>query len=102
MSANDHHHIMPMKVYNVVFISLLFLTAFTVLVAQFDFGPLNTFIAMAVATVKASLVGMYFMQLKYEDKTFTVCLLAGVFFLIVMFAFIAVDVGSRIPLESTL
>ena len=94
MSANSHH-VMPMKIYNTVFISLLFLTAFTVAIAQFDFGSLNTLIAMLVATVKAALVGMYFMHLKYEDKTFAVCLLAGVFFLIVMFAFIAVDVGSR-------
>ena len=101
MSA-DGHHIMPMKTYNVVFISLLFLTAFTVLVAQFDFGAMNTLIAMLVATVKATLVGMYFMHLKYEDRTFAVCLLAGVFFLIVMFAFIAVDVGSRAAVLNTL
>jgi len=89
------HHVTPMKTYNVVFISLLILTAFTVLVAQFDFGAFNTLIAMAVATVKATLVGAYFMQLKHEDKTFTLCLISGVFFLIVMFAFIAMDVGSR-------
>ena len=42
------------------------------------------------------------MHLKYDTKANAVCLLAGVFFLVVMFAFIAVDVGSRIPLESTL
>lgn len=101
MSTNGHH-IMPMKTYNTVFISLLFLTAFTVVVAQFDFGSLNTLIAMLVATVKASLVGMYFMHLKYEDKTFTVCLLSGVFFLIIMFAFIAMDVGSRVLETNTL
>jgi len=96
------HHVTPMKTYNVVFISLLILTAFTVLVAQFDFGAFNTLIAMAVATVKATLVGAYFMQLKHEDKTFTLCLISGVFFLIVMFAFIAMDVGSRVLETNTL
>jgi len=101
MSANEHH-IMPMKTYNVVFITLLILTAFTVLIAQFDFGAMNTLIAMLVATVKATLVGMYFMHLKYEDKTYAVCLLSGVFFLIIMFAFIAVDVGSRVIETNTL
>lgn len=72
------------------------------LVAQFDFGSFNTLIAMLVATVKATLVGAYFMQLKHEDKTFTLCLVSGVFFLVVMFAFIAMDVGSRVIESSTL
>lgn len=96
------HHITPMKTYNVVFGTLIILTAFTVLVAQFDFGAFNTLIAMAVATVKATLVGAYFMQLRNEDKTFTLCLISGVFFLIVMFSFIAMDVGSRVIESSTL
>jgi len=96
------HHITPMKTYNVIFGTLIILTAFTVLVAQFDFGAFNTLIAMAVATVKATLVGMYFMQLKNEDKTFTVCLLSGVFFLMIMFSFIAMDVGSRVIETNTL
>lgn len=100
--SDNGHHILPFKLYLNIFVSLLVLTVITVWVAQFDFGSLNTFIAMAVATVKASLVGMYFMHLKYDDKANTVCLLAGVFFLIVMFAFIAVDVYTRVPQGSTL
>ena len=96
------HHILPFKLYATVFAVLLVLTAATVWVAQFDFGALNTFIAMAVATVKATLVGLYFMHLKYDDKANAVCVLAGVFFLIIMFAFIAIDIYTRIPLTSTL
>jgi len=100
--SDNGHHVLPFSLYVKIFLSLLFLTVVTVWVAQFDFGSLNTFIAMAVATVKATLVGLYFMHLKYDEKTNSVCLLAGVFFLIVMFAFIAIDVYTRIPQGSTL
>ncbi len=98
----DGHHVLPLKVYINVFVSLLVLTAVTVLVAQFDFGSFNAFIAMAVATVKATLVAMYFMHLKYDDKTNTLCLVSGFFFLIVMFAFIALDLSSRAVQLNTL
>lgn len=101
MSA-DGHHVLPLKVYINVFVTLLFLTALTVLVAQFDFGSFNAFIAMGVATVKATLVAMYFMHLKYDDKTNAICLVGGFFFLIVMYSFIALDVGSRAVQMNTL
>lgn len=79
MSENGHH-VLPMKVYTTVFISLLVLTVITVLAAQFDFGSLNAFIAIAIATIKATLVALYFMHLKYDNKTNAVCLLSGFFF----------------------
>ena len=100
--SDNGHHILPLKLYITVFISLLVLTAFTVWIAQFHFGALNTFIAMLVATVKATLVALYFMHLKYDDKMNAVCLLSGVFFLVVMFAFIAIDVYTRVLQGSTL
>lgn len=101
MSSNEHH-ILPFSLYVKIFLSLLVLTVITVLVAQFDFGSLNTLIAMLVATVKATLVALYFMHLKYDDKANAVCLLGGVFFLIIMFAFIAIDIYTRVLQGSTL
>ena len=101
MSENGHH-ILPFKLYVNVFLTLLVLTFITVWVAQFDFGSLNTVIAMLVATIKATLVALYFMHLKYDEKTNAVCLLCGVFFLLVMFAFIAIDVYTRVSQGSTL
>ena len=100
--SDNGHHILPFKLYVQIFASLLVLTVITVWVAQFDFGSLNTVIAMLVATVKATLVALYFMHLKYDDKLNTVCLLSGVFFLLVMFAFIAIDVYTRVFQGSTL
>lgn len=63
-------HILPKKVYWAVFFALMVLTVITVVVAKvkaFDFGSLNLVIAMAIASVKASLVALYFMHLKYEN-----------------------------------
>lgn len=79
---------------------LLFLTVVTVLVAKpvsgFDAGFLNVFIAFFIATVKASFVGAFFMQLKYENKLYLVIILSGVFFLLTIFGFVGFDVATRV------
>jgi cytochrome c oxidase subunit 4 len=100
--SGDGHHVLPMKIYINVFASLLVLTAITVWVAQFDFGMFNGIIAMGVATIKATLVALYFMHLKYDDKVNALCLVSAFFFLFVMFIFIYVDIASRVPQLNTL
>jgi len=55
-----------------IFGGLIFLTFVTVGVAQVDLGALNFVVAMLVASVKASLVCMFFMGLKYDHKENTV------------------------------
>ena len=61
-------HIVPIKTYNTVFISLLVLTAFTVAAATIDIGPFNLPLALAIATFKAAIVTLFFMHLNYEHK----------------------------------
>ena len=99
MSKN---HIIPFELYIKVLVALLVLTVITVAVAQVDFGVLNTIIAMGIATVKAALVLLYFMHLKYDDKTYLVIFLSGVFFLLVIFLFCEFDLITRIPEKSVL
>lgn len=55
-----------------IFGALISLTIITVAVAQIDLGFLNFAVAMLVASVKASLVCMFFMGLKYDHKENTV------------------------------
>ena len=98
----SNNHIIPFKVYIKVLSALLVLTVITVAVAQVDFGVLNAVIAMGIATVKAALVLLYFMHLKYDDKTYLVIFLAGVFFLVVIFLFCEFDLITRIPEKSVL
>jgi len=88
-------HIVPFKIYAGVFLALIMLTAMTVLIAkhpffQFDADWINVVIAIGIATLKASLVAMFFMHLKYENSLimlyvffplFLLALLIGILFL---------------------
>jgi len=66
--SSELGHVLPKKMYVRIFLSLLFLTFVTVAVTRVDFGSFNIIIAMTVASVKALLVALFFMHLKYEDK----------------------------------
>ena len=67
--SNELGHSSPYSTYLYVFIALLVLTVITVAVTRFDFGSMNTVVAMIVASIKAMLVALFFMHLKYENKS---------------------------------
>lgn len=71
METQDHSpelgHMQPFSTYLTVFISLLVLTAVTVGAAFLDFGAFDFVVAMLIASVKAMLVALFFMHLKYEN-----------------------------------
>lgn len=95
-------HIVPFKTYLNVIVALMILTVVTVLVSLVDFGIFNLIISMGIATAKASLVLMYFMHLKYDDKSYLVIFLTGVFFLVIIFIFCLFDILTRVLEQSTL
>ena len=84
------------KTYLNVILVLLALTVVTVLVSLVDFGFFNLIIAMGIATAKAALVLMYFMHLKYDDKSYLVIFLVGLFLLVIIFLFSFFDIITRI------
>ena len=88
------HPITSPKVYAVVLAALLALTVVTVTAAGIDFGPYNTVIALVIATIKASLVALFFMHLRY-DKFDAVVFLGGVLFLGIFLIFTLFDINSR-------
>ena len=79
--TNSYHHILPLSVYLKVGMALLGLTFVTVWISFYNFGPLNLVVAMSVAAVKASLVALYFMHLKYDNKLYLVIFLSSLLFL---------------------
>ena len=95
------HHV-SFKTYLNVILVLFALTVLTVAVSLVDFKAFNFIIAMGIASVKAALVLMYFMHLKYEDKSYLVIFLSGVFFLFIIFLFSSFDISTRILEKSTL
>ena len=77
-----NHEPLPLKVYVGIFVALLFLTFVTVWVAQFDWGRWDVLVAMTVAVIKASLVALYFMNLKHDpDKINRIVFILGLTFL---------------------
>jgi cytochrome c oxidase subunit 4 len=56
------------RTYVVVWFLLLSLTAVTVLVSFMNLGVFNAVAALVIASVKASLVALYFMHLRYEKE----------------------------------
>lgn len=82
--GHGHQHVMPVWMLIGVFVALLFLTFVTVAVVGIDLGPLNIWIAMGVATAKATLVALYFMHLRYDNK-FNLLVFLSCFFFVTLF-----------------
>ena len=79
---DDHHHglshVAPVKVLIATGGTLLVLTIVTVLATKVDFGAnINLAIAMAIAVLKATLVVLFFMHLKYDRLFHSVVFVAA-------------------------
>src|SRR5437762_88504 len=92
---HDEPHVLPVKMYLAVWGTLVMLTAITVFVAHFDFGSWNTIVAMVIATTQASLVALYFMHLRCDNK-FNLLILLGSLLLVGIFFYPTLtDLTSR-------
>ena len=72
--------------YVAVWGALIVLTAVTVLVSYADLGVMNVVVAFFVASVKASLVALYFMHLRHEDRLVWAFALTPILFLVLIVA----------------
>lgn len=63
----SHSHTQSKSLYLTILLVLLALTVITVAAAQVDFGSWNIVVALLIASVKAILVLLFFMHLKFED-----------------------------------
>jgi cytochrome c oxidase subunit 4 len=95
MSNNHAHIITPVRTYVTIFVMLLILTGITYWVATHDFGALNTPVALGVAVFKASLVVIYFMGVRYNTPLTKVVVIAGFFWLLILFGLTMGDYVTR-------
>jgi cytochrome c oxidase subunit 4 len=93
--TEDHAHIVPYRIFLLVWVALLILTGVTVAVAQFHFGVLNVWIALGIATLKAGLVVAIFMHMKYEQPLFKLALLSALAILAIFIGLTFFDVLYR-------
>ena len=71
--------------------ALLILTALTVGAAYIDLGSGNVVVALIIATIKASLVALFFMHLRWEKPVNGIIAMAGFLFLGIFLMFDLMD-----------
>ena len=74
----QEHHVLPDNLFIRVWVGLLILTGITVAGSVYFPGKIGILVAMIVTPIKATLILMYFMHLKYEKKVFTIMFLVAV------------------------
>jgi cytochrome c oxidase subunit IV len=75
--------------------TLLMLTGISITVSRFDLGVLTVWVALLIASIKATLVLLYFMHLRYEGKAFVIAFLVTVFVLAAFVGLVFWDVAYR-------
>jgi cytochrome c oxidase subunit IV len=95
-------HVVSPKIYVVVLLALLLGTYLTVSAALRDFGPWNIVIALAIATLKAALVVLYFMHARYSPRRTQLVIVCSVFWLAILLALTLADYQTRQPREGRL
>jgi cytochrome c oxidase subunit 4 len=70
-------HVVPPRVYLTIFAALLALTATTTAVAFVDLGVMNVVVMLAIAVVKATLVVLFFMHVRYSPRLTGVVVASG-------------------------
>jgi cytochrome c oxidase subunit 4 len=92
-------HIVSRKIYFAIFGALMVFTALTVFAAFRDldyvFHGANTVVALTIAVVKATLVVLFFMHVRYSSRLTWVIVVAGLFWLGIMFVLTVSDYLTR-------
>jgi cytochrome c oxidase subunit 4 len=71
-------------------------TYLTVQIAFFDLGAVNTIAALGIAVLKATLVVLFFMHVKYSTKLTWVVVLGGLFWLGILLTITMTDYTTRV------
>jgi len=88
-------HIVSPKIYFAIFAALMIGTTLTVWAAFQNFGKFNIVIALVIATIKATLVVLYFMHARYSPKRTQLVIVCSVFWLAIMLALTLADYDTR-------
>ena len=97
-AGDDYHvHIVPPRVLLGVFGALLVLTVLTVAASKVDLGSLNLVGALVIATVKATLVALYFMHLRWDRPFHGFVFLAALAFVMLFIILALLDTMNYAP-----
>jgi cytochrome c oxidase subunit IV len=93
-NATEHHIVSP-KLYVVIFLVLLALTATTTAASYVELYVFNVVVALAIAVLKASLVILFFMHVKYSPKLTKLTVISGLFIFFALMTLTLADYMSR-------
>jgi cytochrome c oxidase subunit IV len=83
--------------YFAVFFALLVGTGLTVFAATLDLGKFNATVALGIATVKATLVALFFMHVWHASEKLTkLVVIAALFFLLLLLGLTMSDYATRL------
>ena len=89
-------HIVQPRTYIVIFLALMLGTLLTVWAGFRDFpGPLNVVVALTIACIKATLVVLYFMHVRYSGRLVSLVIVAALLWLVILFAITFSDYWTR-------
>jgi cytochrome c oxidase subunit 4 len=95
MSA--HSTSSSLRTYVAIWIALLVGTALTVYASGVDLGRFNAAVALTIATIKATLVALFFMHIKGASEKLTkLVVLSALFFLLILLGLTMSDYATRL------
>jgi cytochrome c oxidase subunit 4 len=95
-SVEPHHgHGPTTKMFIGVWIALLVATGLTVWISLINLGEWSAAVALIIATFKATIVVLFFMEIKYQTKMTKTVLLSAFFFLALLLGLTMSDYISR-------
>jgi cytochrome c oxidase subunit 4 len=93
--AEHTEHIVSPGIYVAIFFALLLGTGLTVWAAFQNFAQFNIVIALGIASIKATLVVLYFMHARYSPKRTQLVIVCAIFWLAIMLALTLADYQTR-------
>ena len=94
MEESQHHIVSPV-IYIIIGGSLLVLTGITVGASYLELGIFNPIVAIAIACIKAVLVVLFFMHVKYSSKLTKLTVFCGLFTFMALIGMTLCDYFSR-------
>ena len=89
------HHVVSPRIYVVIFLALLFFTALTVGASYVEMGIFNPIAAILIACIKAVIVVLFFMHVKYSSKLTKLTVFCGLFTFMALVGMTLADYFSR-------
>ena len=91
----EKKNLRPFSTYLMIWFGLLILTGLTVTVAGVSLGQLSVLGTIVIAAVKSTLVVLFFMHIKYEDRVFKLMLGIAILILVVIMVSTFADISFR-------